>query len=88
MHILRTKSFIKAYEKLSQKLQKKVEVRLILFLNDPNEPILRYHALKGARNGVYSINVTGDYRILLRFGKKGEIEFIALIDIGTHSQLY
>lgn len=42
-------------------------------VSDPGEmnfPGSRYHPYKGARKGEYSVDVSGNYRIVFRFDKK------------------
>lgn len=42
------KRFEKRYSKLSQKLQIKIDATLEIFQNNPHDPSLRNHALKGS----------------------------------------
>lgn len=85
MKIQYTPKFKKQYKKLPNKLQKKFDEHLILFIEDSTNPVLRTHPLKGTYNGYWSINISGDLRaIYLRRGD--ELVIFALI--GTHSQLY
>ena len=58
---------------------------MILFQRDPNDPKLKHHKLQGDLKDYYSINVTGDWRILY---KKFDERTVILIRIGTHSPLY
>ena len=66
-------------------MQQQFDERLRLFVEDPADPRLRQHPLKGRFGGYYSINVSGDLRAL--YYKRGE-EVIIFALIGTHSQLY
>lgn len=79
------KNFKKAYKKLSPKLKKKANERILLFLQDPFQQILNNHALEGKYLGYRSINITGDYRAVY---KSLNENLILLADLGTHSQLY
>jgi mRNA-degrading endonuclease YafQ of YafQ-DinJ toxin-antitoxin module len=63
MHIKRSKTFLKHYTKLSLKIQKKTDESLLVFFENPKNPILRNHALEGIYKGCRSIDVTGDFRI-------------------------
>ena len=85
MTIQYTPKFKKQYKKLPHKIQRQFDRRLRLLFEDPNNPQLRIHPLKGAYGGYWSMNVSGDFRALyLKRGKR--IIIFALI--GTHSQLY
>lgn len=77
--------FKKQYKKLPVKLQLQFDERLLLFLEDPTNPILRIHPLKGTYSGYWSMNISGDLRAL--YLKKAD-ELIIFALIGTHSQLY
>ena len=84
MKINYSKEFIKQAEKLSPKLQLQLYEHITLFRDNPLNPKLRNHALKGKYSPYRSINITGDYRALY-LQKEDE----AIFDkIGTHSQLY
>lgn len=85
MIIKRTKRFSKAFEKYDKKIQLKIIERIELLLDNPSDPKLNIHPLKGELKGIYSFNVTGDFRIWYR--KEGN-EIILLLSVGTHSQLY
>lgn len=84
MKITYSREFIKQAEKLSPKLQLQLYERIMLFRDNPLNPRLRNHALKGKYSVYRSINITGDYRALYL-----QLENEAIFDkIGTHSQLY
>ena len=59
-----------------------------LFLEEPNHPGLRNHALKKRFEGYRSIDVTDDYRAIYRKRMEGEREIIYFYMIGTHKELY
>jgi len=79
------KEFQKQYDRLSLKLQNKTDTRLGLFLENPNNPILRLQQLRGKYSGYFSINITGDIRALY-YEEEGD--FVVFAMVGTHSQLY
>jgi addiction module RelE/StbE family toxin len=87
MIIKRTKTFLKSFKKCPRKIQEKVILRIDLFADDPTHPILNVHKLHGELDGIYSLNVTGDYRIWF-IKEDNEICIITLLNIGRHSQLY
>jgi addiction module RelE/StbE family toxin len=78
-------SFKKQYKKLPKPFQKRFDERLALFAEDPTDPRLRVHPLKGKFAGYWSMNVNGDLRALYRHDGD-EIVIFALL--GTHSELY
>lgn len=51
------------------------------FRNNPLHPSLRLHALQGKLKGLWSISITGGYRIIFERQTGGEILFIS---IGKH----
>lgn len=79
------KDFEKAYKKLQSKVMHKVDERVILFTQNPFDPVLNDHALAGRWTGYRSINVSGDLRAVLELLDEQTAFFVAF---GTHSQLY
>ncbi len=61
---------------------------LYLFLEDPNHPMLRHHALKEKLVGYRSIDVTEDYQAVFKETYSAKKRFITFHMIGTHGQLY
>ena len=84
MKIYRSQTFKKQFRKLPQHAIEAFEQRLHLYLIDPNAFELNNHKLKGKWSGSRSINVTGDYRLVLQKDERG----LWLQAIGTHSELY
>lgn len=80
-----TSTFKKQYKKLPRKLQDQTDDRILIFKEDPSNEMLRNHPLKGVYAGLWSINVSGDLRVLYK--KAGE-EIVIFAFVGTHSQLY
>ncbi len=78
-------NFEKQYKKLSKKEQKKVQERLQLFLENPFEPQLNHHPLKGKYTDYRSINITGDLRAIFKLVSDQECIFVV---VGRHSNLY
>ncbi len=52
-----------------------------LFRDNPLHPSLRLHALKGKLVGLWSISISGNYRLIFNRQKNGTILFIS---IGKH----
>lgn len=65
-------------------LRNKFDTRLTLFLDNPRNPLLNDHTLKGDQSGRRSFSITGDIRVIYR---KTD-DTIILLDIGTHNQVY
>ena len=84
MKIAYTKNFVKQSKKLPLTTKNKLIQRLADFKENPLDPTLRNHPLKGKYKNYSSINITGDVRALY-LQKEDEARFDI---IGTHSQLY
>ncbi len=80
-----TKGFTKQFQKLKDAQQARFYERLDLFMRNPNDRVLRDHALKGKYLGCRSIDVQGDLRALYYIQDDKIVIFVL---IGTHSQLY
>lgn len=73
--------FFKSLQNLPLKNKKLVLQRERIFRNNPSDPRLRTHKLKGRLKNLYSFSITHSERILFEFVNKNEILFI---DIGGH----
>ena len=71
--------------KLQESLKKRFEARVKQFIRNPHHPLLRDHALTGAKKILRAFSITGDIRIIYYREITGEIVFL---DIGTHNQVY
>lgn len=89
MNVIFRKKFDKQLYRAPQEIQHAFDIRLDLFISNPNHPLLRNHLLVGQYQGCRSINITGDWRAIYTeidpINGEAYVEFIAL---GTHSQLY
>ena len=79
------RNFKKQFQKLTAKQQSQFAERLSTFINDPFDPQLNNHALRGEYQGCRSINISGDFRAIYVANDQGVALFVV---IGTHSQLY
>lgn len=61
------------------------KVLRLLELN-PEHPSLRLHKLKGKFKDTYSVSITMQYRIIIKFSVVGNE--VVLIDIGHHDEVY
>lgn len=84
MPIAKHKKFLKAFKKQSEKTKLKFFERLDIFIEDPYNPILNTHSLKGNLNHLQSFDVTPDIRV--HFYVQNDI--YVFVNIGTHSELY
>lgn len=85
MIIIFSKEFKKDFKKLSDKTKIQFQERLEIFQEDQNNPQLNNHKLHGKYDGFYSINISGNIRVIYEQKEKNNVLFIK---IGTHSQLY
>ena len=87
MEINYTKKFRKSYRyriKNNKNLSRKFNDRLQVFVQDPDNPLLKDHKLTGTKKNLRAFSITGDIRVL--YLRKGDI--IDFMDIGTHNQVY
>ena len=85
IEVFLTAGFAKQHKKLPMKIQKKFLERVDLFKENPHHPLLRVHGLKGDKEPLVSMNVTGNYRALFMWETEERVRFH---EIGTHSELY
>jgi addiction module RelE/StbE family toxin len=86
MRIKFAKKFKKQYKKAPKEIKQRFDLRLGVFVNDRENPILNEHPLVGKMTGFKSINITADWRAI--FEEITEKEVVMFRSIGTHSQLY
>lgn len=87
MTIQRHKQFLRNYRKRIlpySKLANQFEERLKLFLQNPQNPILKDHELKGKKKAFRAFSITGNIRVIYKI----EDYVIRLYDIGSHNQVY
>lgn len=85
MKIVLHRNFEKQYKKLRPKEQNRFKERRDVFLNDPFDPVLNNHPLRGRYKGYRSINVTGNLRAVYRLLNDDTVLFVT---IDSHSNLY
>ena len=78
--------FDKKYLRLSNKIKFKFKERRDFFEKEPASRILNLHKLEGKLGGLWSINITGDYRAVFYY--KDSKRTAVFINIGTHSELF
>lgn len=85
MRYILSKGFEKDFAKLPKRIKTQAIYAMELFVEDPKNPILRAHALKGKWMGHFSLDVAGDTRAIYFVTEKDFIRFVA---IGSNSELY
>lgn len=85
MKYARSLKFNKRHQRLSKEMRERVDVRLLLFVQNPHDPLLDNHLLKGKHAGLRSINISGDLRAIYQPVSADAVYFI---DLGTHHELY
>lgn len=79
--ILYSTKFVTELKKLPHELMLVAAKKEKIFKQNPLHPSLRLHALQGKLQGLWSISVTGGYRIIFERQNNGDILFIS---IGKH----
>jgi addiction module RelE/StbE family toxin len=85
MQYILSKGFEKDFTKLPKQTKIQTIAALALFVENPENPVIRVHSLRGKWIGHFSIDVTGDTRAIYFIIEEDIVRFVA---IGSHSQLY
>ena len=88
-----SKTFVRAVKRAIKKhpiLEQDIEETLMLLVNDPFNPQLETHKLKGKLSGSWACSAGYDLRIIFDFVKSEQQkeDDIFLIEIGTHDEVY
>jgi len=86
-------TFIRAFRKLLKKQpdrREEIETTLRLLLDNPFNPMLETHKLKGKLSGTWACSVGHDLRIIFDFVREKDMkeDSIFLMEIGTHDEVY
>jgi len=81
MVIYPTSKFRKSFKKLPKQIKEKADIKDKIFRENPFNPILDTHKLKGRFKNYWSYSVDENYRILFRFVDKDKVIYF---NIGTH----
>ncbi len=82
-----TKTFerkLKQFLKKHPELEKEIEEKLDLLIENPYHPVLKTHRLKGKLKNEFAFHLTYEYRILFVLEK----DKIYLTNIGSHDEVY
>ena len=83
----RFKRIFKKWAKKHPDLCDDFKFKLEIFCNDPFDPVLKTHSLRGELAGLFSARVTFEYRLVFAF-KDQSHKSVILINIGTHEEVY
>jgi addiction module RelE/StbE family toxin len=86
MKIFYSKTFEKAFKKLTQKKQQKIYDTIKIFQDNPTHVILKNHQLLGNKKGLRSLSAGGDLRII--FIEENGYTKILMLNVGSHNQVY
>lgn len=81
-----TKKFDKAYAKLTEANQTRVDDALRLFEKNPFDASLCNHILKGKLKRFRAISAGYDLRMVLQ--EQGGYVVVIMLNVGTHDQVY
>ena len=88
-----SKTFLRVLKKLLKKRPDRrelIENTLRLLVDDPFNPKLETHKVKGKLSGTWACSVGYDLRIIFEFVREenGKEDGIFLIEMGTHDEVY
>jgi len=89
--LIRSSAFIHAARRFLKKHPRAaddLEATLLLLCDNPFDPRLKTHKLKGDLDGVWACSAGYDLRILFELVPQEEAEAILLLTIGTHDEVY
>jgi addiction module RelE/StbE family toxin len=87
MTVRTTRRFEKAFARLAETDQHRVEAALRLFMDQPFHSKLRNHALEGRLRGLRAISAGYDLRIVYEQEESGHVS-VLLLNVGTHDEVY
>ena len=84
MPVRASSKFLRRARKLKPPRDELLRAALRRFANDPHDPLLRTHKLRGELAGYWAFSVDDDLRVLFR--RDGDVLF--LVALGTHDEVY
>lgn len=88
MRVVYDPAFLEKLKKVDIRIRKRVNERIILFSQNPEDPQLDNHPLQRGYQGFISIDITSDYRAIYKETKIGGVTAAYFIFLGTHRELY
>ena len=89
--LLRSEAFIRAARRVTRRNPdqvKSIEKAVDLLAEDPFQPALKTHKLKGKLSGSWGCSAQHDMRIIFRFVEYEGAQAILLQSVGTHDEVY
>ncbi len=86
MTLRTTNRFDKAFARLSERDQRRVEAALMLFMDQPFHSALKNHGLTGKLRGLRAISAGYDLRIV--YEEEGGHATVLLLNNGMHDEVY
>ncbi|MDD2240640.1 MAG: type II toxin-antitoxin system mRNA interferase toxin, RelE/StbE family [Kiritimatiellae bacterium] len=84
--------FKRAFRRMAERrpdLQKDLEEAVAMLIENPFNPKLKAHKLKGKLAGTWACSAGYDVRIIFEFVKdEGSEDAVFLIELGTHDEVY
>jgi len=90
IEIIWDEKFKRTFKKWAKKhpdLIDEFKYKLELFCDDPFDPSLKTHSLRGELSGLFSSRITYQYRLVFTFKDSFRKQAI-LVNIGTHEEVY
>ena len=84
MRIRASSRFLRRAKKLRDPQAAMLRAALRRFADDPRDPLLRTHKLKGELANYWAFSVDDDLRVLFRWD--GDVAF--LVNLGSHDEVY
>ena len=85
MEIFVTNEFLRRYQELDRRIQRKIIKQQQLFTENPFHPSLNTEKLIPKKKEVWSIRVDKKYRIMVRFHNAAQATFLT---VGSHDWIY
>ena len=79
---------VKRIGKMDRAAQAAIRATLELLREDPFDPRLGSHKLKGHLAGLWSCSAGYDLRVVFEISKHHDEEVILLVSVGTHDEVY
>ncbi len=83
MQVRLSPKFKRSYKKLPADIQDDFDMKILLFMKNPNTPKLKTHKLKGKLQSCLSFHLRDGHRVLFEFSLDNSVD---LLDIGPHDK--